>query len=86
MYETAFKVKDGATYRMRYCDPEEVEEYGCAGADTELRGSHGHIIGSMTVLGRRPVRVPGWTNRKGTRAEFVPWNRQGETLTGWIGE
>ena len=86
--ETVFQTQCGATYWLREIDADEAEAYGCDGSTHMVIGRTGYMIGKVTPITGRVVRVPGWPSRRGTLAWFTQWGapETGEPFKGWVGE
>lgn len=82
-------VTDGlVAYQLEELTPEQAADFGCPGATHIVTGRTGHIVGSVTQVTGRLVRVRGWTNRRGYRSIFTPWGApdNGEPFRGWVAE
>jgi hypothetical protein len=86
MQSTTFQTEARKTLTVMPVTPEQAADAGCPGATHVLIGRHATTYGTVRQPTGKSVRVPGWYSRTGVRTHFTPWNGQGETVPGWIGD
>jgi hypothetical protein len=76
-------VKDQPYRIVRELTEGEAADLGCPGANAVLVHRLGHIVGTLTEVTGRLVRVTGWSGR-GKLVEFEPWQEPERKFRGHV--